>query len=70
MVIDDKVFKKHTNNKFLIIDALISIITKGDMLVNNTSYYYHNDELQEFIISLYLLKLLINDTEYLEKKTF
>ena len=68
MVIDDKVFKKHTNNKFLIIDALISIITKGDMLVNNTSYYYHNDELQEFIISLYLLKLLINDTEYLEKK--
>ena len=68
MVIDDKVFKKHTNNKFLIIDALISVITKGDMLVNNTSYYYHNDELQEFIISLYLLKLLINDTEYLEKK--
>lgn len=68
MVIDDKVFKKHTNNKFLIIDALIKIITKGDMLVNNTSYYYHNDELQEFIISLYLLKLLINDTEYLEKK--
>ena len=40
MVIDDKVFKKHTNNKFLIIDALISVITKGDMLVNNTSYYY------------------------------
>ena len=44
MIIDDKAFKKHTNNKFLIIDALIDIIVKKDVLINNTAYYYHNDD--------------------------
>ena len=68
MIFNDKALKKHTNNKFLIIDALIDIIVKKDILVSNTSYYYHNDELQEFLVSLYALKLLINDEEYFEKK--
>ena len=67
MIIDEKAFKKHTNKKFLIIDALIDIIVKGDMLISNTAYYYHNEELQEFIISLYALKILINDGEYFKK---
>ena len=68
MIIDDKAYKKHINNKFLIIDALIDIIVKKDILISNTSYYYHNDDLQEFLVSLYVLKLLINNEEYFEKK--
>ena len=60
MIIEEKAFKKRTSNKFVIIDALIDIIVKRDILISNTAYYYHNDNLQEFLVSLYALKLLIN----------
>ena len=68
MIIEEKAFKKRTSNKFLIIDALIDIIVKRDILISNTAYYYHNDNLQEFLVSLYALKLLINADEYFDKK--
>ena len=63
MIIADEAFKKHKNNKAIIIDALIDIIVKKDFPISNSAYYYHNDDLQEFVISLYVLKLLINDED-------
>ena len=66
MIVDDRIFKKHKNNKALIIDTLINIITEKDTLISNTSYYYHNDDLQEFLVSLYIFKLVINDIEYIK----
>ena len=38
MIIADEAFKKHKNNKAIIIDALIDIIVKKDFPISNSAY--------------------------------
>lgn len=63
----DSSIRKHNQNTSLIIDSLIKIITKPDTLINTTDYYYRVKERQEFICSLTLLRLLVNNLTYFEE---
>lgn len=60
---------KSTKNQIaLIIDSLVSCVLNPDTKTEKLAYYHHSSERQNFIVYLYLFKLLINDNEYLKDK--
>lgn len=63
--------KNHTSTKeqiSLIISSLIEMIKHPNLPVNNSAYFYHETAKKNFIIYLYIYKLLINDIDYIELK--
>ncbi len=61
------------NNKIrdqvmMMINSLIDIINKPSLVVGKSPYFYHQTSKNNFIIYMYIFKLLINNKEYLEKK--
>lgn len=52
----------------LIITSLIDIIKNPNLPINNSAYFYHQEARKNFIIYLYIYKLLINDIDYIELK--
>ncbi len=52
----------------LSINALIEMIKNPKMSINNNAYFYHPSEKNNFLIYIYIFKLLINDIDYLELK--
>ena len=60
--------KKIKEQVMMIFDSLIDIINKPSLVVNKSPYFYHEEAKYNFIIHLYIFKLLINNKEYLEKK--
>lgn len=63
--------KRKTNSKeeiSLIIKSIIEMIKNPKLPVANSAYFYHSNEKQNFLIYLYLFKLLINDNDYLDLK--
>ena len=63
-----KEFRQQQNDISLIIDSLIKMITNKDILLDNTEYYYHNNARNNFLYSIYILKLIINSNEYITEK--
>ena len=63
-----KEFRQQQNDISLIIDSLIKMINNKDLLIDNTEYYYHNNARNNFLYSIYILKLIINSNEYLKDK--
>lgn len=64
-VINQNITKEYVS---LIINALIEMIKNPNQPLANNAYYYRDLERENFIIYLYIFKLLINDKDYLEKK--
>lgn len=60
--------KKTKEQVSFIINSLIDIIKNPDFIVNSSAYFYRPDEKSTFLIHIYLFKLLINTTDYLEHK--
>lgn len=63
--------KNHTSPKeqiSLIISSLIEMIKHPNLPVNNSAYFYHETAKKNFIVYLYLYKLLINDIDYIDLK--
>ncbi len=52
----------------LIIKSIIDMIKNPNIQVSNSAYFYNSNEKQNFIIYLYLFKLIINDNDYLDLK--
>lgn len=50
------------------INSLIDIITKPSLVVKKSPYLYHQAAKNNFVIHMYIFKLLINDKEYLANK--
>ena len=60
---------KSTKNQIaLISDSLVSCVLSPDTKTDKLAYYHHDSERKNFIIYIYLFKLLINDNEYLSIK--
>lgn len=51
-----------------IINSLIEMIKNPNLPVNNNAYFYHSSEKKKYIIYIYIFKLLINDSDYIEAK--
>ena len=68
MVVNMNYRRKRITNISRIIDSLTNMIVNKDIYIENTDYFYHAKDRQEFIISLYLLKLLINNFDYIKNK--
>ena len=60
--------KKVKKQILVMIDALIDIINKPSLVVSKSPYFYHHKFKCNFIIHMYIFKLLINNKEYLETK--
>ena len=67
MVSDNNLYKKNTNDILIMTDIIIDIITNKDTPIEKTDYYFHNKEKQVFLIYIYLLKLLINTKDNINK---
>ena len=52
----------------MIINSIIDMIKNPNVPMSNSAYFYHSNEKHNFIVYLYLFKLLINDNDYLELK--
>lgn len=68
MVKDINKYKTNNNSIKTVIDTLIDIVDNNNTLIEKTNYYYHNDEVKEFLISIYLFKLLLNSKENIINK--
>ena len=68
MVKDINKYKTNNNSIKTIIDTLIDIIDNNDTLIEKTNYYYHNNEKIEFLLSVYLFKLLLNSKDNIIEK--
>ena len=68
MVAEKNKYKNNNDDIIAMIDTMINIITNKDLEIEKTDYYYHNTGKKEFLISIYLLKLLMNTKENLYKK--
>lgn len=60
-----KTTKEHIS---IIFDSLIDMIRFPKTPLDNNAYFYHTSYRQEFIVYIYIFKLLINDNDYLEQK--
>jgi hypothetical protein len=60
-----KTTKEHIS---LIFDSIIDIIKYPKTPLDNNAYFYHTLYRNEFIIYIYIFKLLINDNDYLKQK--
>ncbi len=60
--------KKTKEKVSLIINSIIEMIKNSKMPINTSAYFYRIQEKNNFIIYLYLFKLLINSKDYLEMK--
>ncbi len=60
-----KTTKEHIS---VIFDALIDIIKYPNTILENNPYFYHPLYRKEFIIYIYIFKMLINDDDYLQQK--
>ncbi len=61
--------KKQVKEQIInMINALVDIVNNPTMTINKSSYFYHKTSKNNFIIYMYIFKLLINDMEYLEQK--
>lgn len=61
------------NTKFqinTIIDSLIELIKNPTELIKSRNFITHNEERKQFLIYIYIFKLIINDNEYLTKKYY
>lgn len=61
-------FKTIPEQISLIINSLIDIFKNPKSLIKDNPYFYHTLYKNQFIIHLYLFKLIINDKEYIEHK--
>ena len=52
----------------LIFDSLVDIIKYPRTTLDNNAYFYHTTYRNEFIVYIYIFKLLINDNDYLKEK--
>lgn len=60
--------KKTKEKVSLIINSIIEMIKNSKLPINTSAYFYRIQEKNNFIIYLYLFKLLINSKDYLEMK--
>ena len=60
-----KTTKEHIS---LIFDSLVDIIKYPRTTLDNNAYFYHTTYRNEFIVYIYIFKLLINDNDYLKEK--
>ena len=67
-MLDKNKIKKTKEKVSFIINSLIEMIKNPNLPVNKSAYFYHQSEKNNFIIYIYLFKLLINEPDYLEKK--
>lgn len=65
---DFNTLKKTKEKISTIIKSLIEMIENPNLPVNNSAYFYRTLEKNNFVIYLYVFKLLINDNSYLEMK--
>lgn len=63
-----KTVEKNKYQASFIINSLIEMIKNPNKSVSTSTYYYHGNERQTFIIYLYAYKLLLNNDEYIETK--
>lgn len=67
-MLDNATMKKTKEKVSFIINSLIEMIKNPNLPVNNSAYFYRITEKNNFIIHIYLFKLLINEPDYLEMK--
>lgn len=67
-MLDNATMKKTKEKVSFIINSLIEMIKNPNLPVNNSAYFYRTTEKNNFIIHIYLFKLLINEPDYLEMK--
>lgn len=67
-MLDNATMKKTKEKISFIINSLIEMIKNPNLPVNNSAYFYCPNEKNNFIIYIYLFKLLINEPDYLEMK--
>ncbi len=60
-----KTTKEHIS---LIFDSLVDIIKYPKTTLDNNAYFYHTLYRSEFIVYIYIFKLLINENDYLKDK--
>ena len=60
--------KKTKEKVSLIINSIIEMIKNSKLRITSSAYFYRIQEKNNFIIYLYLFKLLINSNDYLEMK--
>ena len=52
------------------IDSLVDIIKRPNELLENSPYYYHEEERNKFILYLYIYKILLNNDDYICDKYY
>lgn len=67
-MLDQTAMKKTKEKVSSIINSIIEMIKNPNLPVNNSAYFYRINEKNTFIVHLYLFKLLINESDYLEIK--
>ena len=67
-MLNKNIMKGSKDRIIKIINSLIGIIKNPEIIVSDSAYFYHIKEKNNFIIHLYLFKLLINDNGYLDTK--
>lgn len=67
-MLDNTTVKKTKEKVSFIINSIIEMIKNPNLTVNKSAYFYHISEKNNFIVHIYLFKLLINENDYLEMK--